>query len=90
MITIHLKEKHKANVKSIKGLVKDPRFLHLVYNNNDSPYTNYISYDLDNKTGHSITIGDVTYTPEQILENPEYILALMNQELAKDAIEALP
>ena len=89
MITIHLKNSHKADVKTVKGFVKDAHCLNLVYTN-DSPYTNYISYDMDNKTGHNITIGDVTYTPEQIIENPEYILTLMNQELTKDAIEALP
>ena len=89
MITIHLKNSHKADVKSVKGFVKDAHCLNLVYTN-DSPYTKYISYDRDNKTGHNITIGDVTYTPEQIIENPEYILTLMNQELTKDAIEALP
>ena len=89
MITIHLKNSYKANVKSIKGFVEYSNYLNLVYTN-DSPYTNYISYNRNNKTGHSITIGDVTYTPEQILENPEHILNLMNQELTKDAIEALP
>ena len=89
MITIHLKNSHKADVKSVKGFVKDAHCLNLVYTN-DRPYTNYISYDRDNKTGNNITIGDVTYTPEQIIENPEYILTLMNQELTKDAIEALP
>lgn len=89
MITIHLKNNNKTNVKSVKGFVEDAHCLNLVYTN-DSPYTNFISYDRDNKTGHSITIGDTTYMVEQILENPEYILALMNQELAKDAIEALP
>lgn len=88
MITIHLKNSHKADVKSVKGFVEDAHCLNLVYTN-DSPYTNYISYDLDNKTGHNITIGDITYTPKQIIENPEYILTLMNQELTKDAIEAL-
>lgn len=89
MITIHLKNNNKTDVKSVKGFVEDTHCLNLVYTN-DSPYTNFISYDRDNKTGYSITIGDTTYTVEQILENPEYILALMNQELAKDAIEALP
>lgn len=89
MITAYLKNHFVSHILAVSGFTENDNWITFTY----SPglgSDQCMSFFKDGKNGYNLTIGNITYTPEQVIENPNRILALMQTELLNDNIEALP
>lgn len=95
MITIIYDKKKNIieNVLEPVKFVEDAVYLNLFYhklNYQQREISDYIGFNKYTKNGYLLKIGDKVFKPAQIIENPEYILALMKQDLLKQTLEKLP
>lgn len=83
----------KENVLEPVKFTNDAIYLNLFYHKITSDrreIADYVSFNKYTKKGCLLKIGYKVFKPEQIIENPEYILALMKQDFVKQTLEALP
>lgn len=95
MITIIYDKKKdiKENVLEPVKFVEGATYLNLFYHKITSDkreISDYIGFNKYTKIGYLLKIGNKTFKPAQIIENPEHILALMKQDFVKQALEKLP
>ena len=95
MITIIYDKKKdiKENVLEPVKFVEDAVYLNLFYhklNYQRREISDYVSFNKHTKNGYLLKIGNKTFKPAQIIENPEHILALMKQDFLKQTLEELP
>lgn len=95
MITIIYDKKKdiKENVLEPVKFVEDATYLNLFYHKITSDkreISDYVGFNKYTKNGYLLKIGNKTFKPAQIIENPEHILALMKQDFVKQALEKLP
>lgn len=95
MITIIYDKKKNIteNVLEPVKFTEDAIYLNLFYhrlNYQRREISDYVSFNKYTKQGYLLKIGNKTFKPAQIIENPEHILALMKQEFVKQTLEELP
>lgn len=93
MITIIYGKNVNENVLEPVKFVEDAVYLNLFYhklNYQRREISDYVSFNKHTKNGYLLKIGNKTFKPAQIIENPEHILALMKQDFVKQALEKLP
>lgn len=95
MITIIYDKKKNIieNVLEPVKFVEDATYLNLFYhklNFQQREISDYVGFNKYTKNGYLLKIGDKVFKPAQIIENPEYIMALMKQDFMKQTLEALP
>lgn len=95
MITIIYDKKKNIteNVLEPVKFVEDEVYLNLFYNKlnyQQREISDYIGFNKYTKNGYLLKIGDKVFKPAQVVENPEYIMALMKQDFLNQTLEALP
>lgn len=93
MITIIYGKNINENVMEPVKFTEDAVYLNLFYhklNYQRREISDYVSFNKHTKNGYLLKIGNTVFKPAQVIENPEYILALMKQDFVKQALEALP
>lgn len=93
MITIIYGKNVNENILEPVKFVEDAVYLNLFYhklNYQRREISDYVSFNKHTKNGYLLKIGNKTFKPAQVLENPEHILALMKQDFVKQALEKLP
>lgn len=95
MITIIYDKKKniKENVLEPVKFVEDAIYLNLFYhtlNYQQREISDYVCFNKYTKNGYLLKIGNKVFKPAQVIENPEYILALMKQDFLKQTLEELP
>lgn len=95
MITIIYDKKKNIteNVLEPVKFVEDEVYLNLFYNKlnyQQREISDYIGFNKYTKNGYLLKIGDKVFKPAQVVENPEYIMALIKQDFLNQTLEALP
>ena len=77
-------------IKDIINIAYSAYSFRLDYKNNTGYQFRFtFTKGMDPKT-HNIRINDDTFSPKEIVDNPEKMAALIRQDLTNSAIEALP
>lgn len=81
VISLYYLYKNPAGDSVIFKIKGDSGTTHVLYHSNTSDPSNNYKY---------IVIDDTVFNAKEIVENPDRIYTLMQQDLLKDSIEALP